>query len=94
MDYPYFTKDAAEFLVSKNVELVAYDIPSPDDSHTKLGSEFDSQIHKIFLENGIILAEYLANLDKLSTYEGWSIVVLPLKIKNGDGSPARIFLYK
>ena len=94
MDYPYFTKEAAEFLVSKNVELIAYDIPSPDNSHTKLGSNDDSQIHKIFLGNGVILVEYLANLDKVTTYDGWSIVVLPLKIKNGDGSPARVFVYK
>lgn len=32
--YPYFTKEAAEFLVSKNVELLSYDTPSPDDSRT------------------------------------------------------------
>lgn len=93
-DYPYFTKDAAEYLVSKNVEMIAYDTPSPDDSRTKLGSDVDSQIHKIFLSNGVILVEYIANLEQVTEYDGWSIVVMPLKIKNADGSPARVFIHK
>jgi len=76
-DYPYFTKEAAEFLVSKNVELIAYDIPSPDNSYAR-----------------IILVEYLANLDKVDLADDWKIVVTPLKIKNADGSPARVFIYK
>lgn len=93
-DYPYFTKEAAEFLISKNVELLSYDTPSPDDSRIKLGSERDSEIHKIFLKNNIILVEYLANLDKIQEYEGWNISVNPLMIKGGDGSPARVYLFK
>jgi len=93
-EYPHFTKDAAEFLVSKNVKLLAYDTPSPDDSRTALGSERDSEIHKIFLKNSIILVEYLANLDKITDYVDWNIVVAPLKIRGADGSPARVFIYK
>lgn len=93
-DYPFFTKEAAEFLVSKKIELLSYDIPSPDDSRTKLGSSEDSRIHKIFLRNSIILVEYIANLDKVTTYDGWQIVVAPMKIKGADGSPARVFLYR
>ena len=92
--YPYFTKEAAEFLVSKNVELLSYDTPSPDDSRIKLGSERDSEIHKIFLKNNIILVEYLANLEKIQEYDGWNISVNPLMIKGGDGSPARVYLFK
>lgn len=92
--YPYFTKEAAEFLISKNVELLSYDTPSPDDSRIKLGTERDSEIHKIFLKNNIILVEYLANLEKIKEYDGWNISVNPLMIKGGDGSPARVYLYK
>ena len=91
---PFFTKEAAEFLVSSNVELIAYDSPSPDDSRTKLGSDEDSLIHKIFLTNDIILVEYLANLDQVKDLQGWNISVNPLKIKSADGSPARVFLFK
>ena len=92
--YPYFTKEAAEFLVSKNIELLSYDTPSPDDSRIKLGSEQDSEIHKIFLKNNIILVEYLANLEKIQEYDDWSISVNPLAIKGVDGSPARVYLFK
>ena len=92
--YPYFTEDAAKYLISQNVELIAYDAPSPDDSRTKLGSSEDSIIHKIFLENNIILVEYLANLDQIKELNGWSISANPLKIKGGDGSPARVFIFK
>lgn len=93
-EYPHFTKDAAEFLVSKNVKLLAYDTPSPDDSRTVLGSQNDSEIHKIFLRNSIILVEYLANLNAITNYMDWNIVVAPLKIRGADGSPARVFIYK
>ena len=93
-NYPYFSREAAEYLVLKNVELIAYDTPSPDDSRTKLGSECDSEIHKIFLKNNIILVEYLANLDKINENEGWRISVNPLAIKGADGSPARVYLFK
>lgn len=93
-NYPHFTIDAAEYLVSKDVELLGYDIPSPDDSRIKLGSVDDSKIHKIFLSNGIVLVEYLANLDKVKDYFGWTIVVMPLKIVGADGSPARVLIFK
>lgn len=93
-DYPYFTRDAAEYLISKNVKLLAYDTPSPDNSRTVLGSQNDSEIHKIFLQNSVVLVEYLANLDKITDYIGWTIVVTPLKIRGADGSPARVFIYK
>ena len=46
-DYPFFTKDAAQHMISKGLELLGYDTPSPDDSRTIMGSKNDSQIHKI-----------------------------------------------
>lgn len=97
--YPFFSKEAAEFLVEKGVEMIALDTPSPDDSRIKLsgdilGSDRDSPIHKIFLQAGVVLVEYVANLEKLEDCENWNIVVAPLKIKGADGSPARVFLFK
>jgi len=97
--YPFFTKDAAEYLVSKGVKLVGMDIPSPDDSRIDLsgnvlGSDRDSPIHKIFLSNEVILVEYIANLDKVKGNDNWKIIVMPLKIKGADGSPVRVCIYK
>jgi len=97
--YPFFSKEAAEYLLFENVELIAMDTPSPDDSRIKLekntlGSDNDSPIHKIFLNDGIALIEYIANLDKVKDYVGWSIIVMPLRIKGADGSPSRVCIYR
>jgi len=91
-NHPYFTEEAANFLVLKNVELIAYDTPSPDDSRNT--KDVDSPIHKIFLKNEIILVEYLANLDQIKNNEDWQIVVAPLKVEGADGCPARVFLFQ
>jgi arylformamidase len=92
-NHPYFSKEAANLLVSKGVELIGYDTPSPDSS-LKNNNEIDSPIHKIFLKNDIILLEYVANLSKIDDFNNWTIVVAPMKIEGSDGSPSRVFIYK
>jgi arylformamidase len=93
-DWPYFSRGAAEYLVSNGVKLVGMDTPSPDDCRIPFGSERDSEVHKIFLSKNIVLVEYLANLDQVSDYSGWSFIALPLKIRGSDGSPVRAVLYR
>jgi len=97
--YPFFTKEAANYLVSKKVELIGMDSPSPDDSRIKLtretrGTSIDSPVHKIFLKAGVVLVEYIANLDSITDLKGWTIVATPLKIVNGDGCPIRVCIFK
>jgi len=92
-DHPFFSEEAANYLVSQNVELLAYDTPSPDDSR-KTKNEIDSPIHKILLKNEIILVEYVANLNKINNYKDWKIVVAPIKVEGADGCPSRVFIYK
>ena len=45
-NHPYFSEEAANFLVSKGIEMIGYDTPSPDNS-TNNDKEVDSPIHKI-----------------------------------------------
>jgi arylformamidase len=92
-NYPYFTEDAANYLVTNGVEVVGYDTPSPDESK-KREDGIDSPIHKIFLKNEVVLLEYLANLDKLKNLEGWNLVIAPMKIEDSDGAPARVFVFQ
>lgn len=92
-DYPYFSLEAAQYLIDLNVHFIGMDTPSPDNSKTKLLSPEDSIIHKKFLSNNIIIAEYL-NIPSLNDLDDWAVIAAPLKIKNGDGSPARIFLVR
>lgn len=94
MDYPYFTIEATEYLCSMNIKLIAMDTPSPDNSRIDLSGDEDSPVHKTFLKSGVILVEYLANTEKIEDYSGWNIIIMPLKIKGADGSPARVCIYK
>lgn len=96
-DYPFLSLEAAEYLIKKGVELIATDTPSLDDSRIKLqgsvlGSEEDSPVHKIILRNNLVLVEYIANLDKVNDFDGWNIIVMPIRVKGGDGAPARACL--
>jgi arylformamidase len=94
-DYPYFTKDAAEYLVDQGVQLMGFDTPSPDASHSEAdGSDEDSPVHKILLGNDVVLVEYLKNLGKLDTKEGWMLAALPMKVPGADGMPARVVAWK
>jgi kynurenine formamidase len=51
--------------------------------------EADEKIEQYLLNNGIILFERLANTDKLPKL--FLFYGVPLKIKDGDGSPVRAF---
>jgi len=97
--YPFFSVEATQYLIDKGVELIGIDTPSPDDSRINLsgdvmGSHMDSPIHKMFLGKNIVLVEYVANLDKVIDYNGWNIIVMPIRLKGADGAPARVCLIK
>jgi arylformamidase len=78
--YPYLTPNTAVSLAEQGVKLVGLDGPSvdydPGDTHIAL------------LQHGIIIIENLMNLDQLPTQ--CTLIALPLHIRGGDGSPARV----
>ncbi len=50
----------------------------------------DEKVHEILLSNEVVILEYL---DLREIEEGqYEITALPLRIKDGDGSPARVIL--
>lgn len=87
-DHPFISEAAARWIVAHGVRLLAMDTPMPDDPQNGRGSEHDSPNHKILLANGVVLVEYLCNL-KLLRGRDVDLTVLPLKILEGDGAPAR-----
>jgi len=88
-DWPFFSEEVIKFLAYEiNIEFLGIDTPSPDSPNHGLGSVKDSPNHKILLSRGIVICEYMANLEKLNT-EYFFLVALPLKIKGADGAPAR-----
>jgi len=86
--YPFFSQEAARWLVDAGCRLIAMDTPSPDNPAHSRASGNDSPNHKILLGAEVVLVEYLCNLRALSK-PVVELVVLPLKIKGADGSPAR-----
>ena len=91
--FPSFSLEAAQYLVKRGMKLIAMDTPSPDDGGAiYVQGEDDSPIHKYLLSNEVVIVEYLTNTDKINFYKKYKIFALPLKLKDVDGSPARVIL--
>jgi len=87
-NYPFFSQDAARWLVDGGCRLIAMDTPSPDNPAHSRTSGNDSPNHKVLLGAEVVLVEYLTNLRAL-TKSVVELFVLPLKVKGGDGAPTR-----
>jgi arylformamidase len=87
-DYVYVTPEAAEILVESGIKLVGIDYLSIE----QFGSK-DFQTHHTLLSNGVIIIEGL-NLVADIEQGDYELFCLPLKIKDGDGAPARVILRK
>lgn len=88
-DFPYFTEEAIDYLIRNGLKVMALDTPSPD-SVRDIGNKVDSINHKKLLKAGVVIIEYLTDTDKLTPGKQYFLVALPLKLKNVDGSPARV----
>lgn len=80
-DYPSVSSELARLFVKRQVKMVCIDSPSPD------RHPFD--VHKLLLENNVLIAENLINMHKLLSVKDFEVIALPLKI-HADSSPARI----
>jgi arylformamidase len=85
--HPFFTVEAAQWLVDKGVQLVGYDTPMLDNPKDGQASECDSPIHKVFLNLGIPLIEYMNNLNLVNAE--FMLIAVPLNLRALDGSPVR-----
>ena len=84
-DFVYLTSEGAGFLVDSGVKMVGIDYLSVEEFGNK-----SAPAHHILLGAGVIVVEGL-NLSGLKEGE-YEIICSPLKIKGGDGAPARVFL--
>jgi len=79
------SKGAADLIVESGIRLVGIDYLSIERFHSP-----DHAVHRTLLENSVAIIE---GLDLSAVPEGeYKLICLPLKIKNGDGSPARAIL--
>jgi len=83
-DYVYITPGAAQSLINDGIKVVGIDYLSVD----KFGAE--PATHRVLLSAGTIIIE---GLDLREVEPGdYELICLPLKIKDGDGAPARVIL--
>lgn len=81
-DWPGLGAEAAEYLIGKQVGLVATDAVSLD---VFTSTEFPA--HNMLLGNEVLIGENFANLGRLPAFSFF--MGAPLKIKGGTGSPIR-----
>jgi len=84
-DFIYLTKDAGQYLLKKGIKTVGIDYLSIEEYKNKT-----APVHHLLLENDVIIIEGV-NLKGIKPGE-YFFACLPLKIKEGDGAPARAIL--
>jgi arylformamidase len=85
-DYVYLDRSAAQWLIDNHVWTVAID-------YLSIGSfEGGETVHKMLLKNGVTVVEGV-NLSAVEPGK-YTFACLPIKIKDGDGGPARAILIK
>lgn len=83
---PGIHESLAHWFVGKGINMLAVETPSIADV---MDMEEVTKIHEILLGGDIIIVEGLTNLDSVSKRKV-KLIALPLKIKGGDGAPARV----
>jgi arylformamidase len=104
-EQPYLSLEAADWLIEHKVELVGIDghtvdkpysirstafvpnVPVERRSISPAGPESES-VHERLMKKNILIVEHMANLDKVMG-KRFTLCTLPLKLRGGDGSPAR-----
>ncbi len=81
--YPTLSLEAAQWLAGLQLKGVGVDMLSVDAPDAT-----DFPIHKILLQQGLIIVENLANLFPL-LHQSFIFCCFPLKISQGDASPVR-----
>jgi arylformamidase len=86
-DFVALAQDAAQWLVGRGVKLVGVDYLSIEAFDAR-----EPRAHRALLDAGVIVVEGL-NLRGIAP-GNYTLACLPLKIRDGDGAPARAILIK
>ncbi|WP_282135760.1 cyclase family protein [Seonamhaeicola maritimus] len=84
-ELPRISEALANWCVEQRVKMIGVEPPSVADVKN---IEEVTKIHQILLK-GVVIIEGLTNLEKLQS-NCVELIALPLKIGEGDGSPARV----
>lgn len=84
-EYVYLTEDGADYLIEKGVVMCGIDYLSIEKFNNPT-----APVHKKLLKAGVVIVEGLNLMDVPSG--PCEIFCLPMKVKDGDGAPARVFV--
>ena len=93
-DAPWTAPSACDWLVARGVKAVGYDYPPDYAVRTMIFSpqtpvrREDCPTHATFFPAGIVVIEYLTNLDAIGVPR-CRFMALPLRLEGADGSPVR-----
>jgi arylformamidase len=79
--FPRLTKKAGEWIADTGIGLLGLETPSVNPVDYKY-------IHEVVLDRQIVILEGLTNVRSIPRDE-FTLIALPLKVRNGDGSPVR-----
>lgn len=85
VDYTFVSEDAAQYIAGMGIRLVGVDYLSIEE-YQKPGRP----AHHILLGAGVVIVEGL-DLSRVPPGD-YELICLPLKLKDGDGAPARVLL--
>jgi arylformamidase len=80
-DFPALSEDAARLVIKCGIKGIGIDAISID----RMGVEFP--VHHLLFNAGLFVVENLTNLDQVG--QEFTLICLPLKIKDADGAPVR-----
>ena len=83
MKCPHLSKDAAGKIIERGVRIVGIDVFDID------GGIEPHAIHRLLLGSGVLIAENLTNVEVLLDNGPYMASLLPLSLKDCDGSPIR-----
>lgn len=84
-ELPRISEALANWCLEKKVKMIGVEPPSVADVNNL---DEVTKIHQILLK-GVVIIEGLTNIEQLKS-DCVELIALPLKIKDGDGSPARV----
>jgi arylformamidase len=83
---PRISEELARWCVDQEVSILAVEAPSVADVNNL---EEVTRIHRILFGGQVFIVEGICNTESLDSQK-IELMVLPLKIKSGDGAPARV----
>lgn len=88
MKHACLTGEAAQWLASHGAKIVGVDFPTPDLAAHLRPPDFAFPVHYTLLSQGVLIAEHVTNLDKISGRRA-EIFFLGLNVAGSDGAPTR-----